>query len=66
MGWSTAFTKSGGWFMRSGTEEDRHGTIYIWDRFGEDDVSSVGMNQRGQVVVKKRLTRPQLLHFTPP
>jgi transposase len=45
-------------------EEESHGAFTLGIDLGKTTFHLVGMNQRGEVVVRKRFSRAQLLHFT--
>jgi hypothetical protein len=40
------------------------GAVHGWNRFGKTKFHLVGMNQRGELALRKRFSRTQLLHFT--
>ena len=40
------------------------GAVHGWNRFGKTTFHLVGMNQRGELALRKRFSRTQLLHFT--
>src|SRR3984957_19297692 len=64
MGWSAASTSPGDWAIKSVRRRTAMELFTLGIDLGKTTFHLVGMNQRGEVVVRKRFTRTQLLQFT--
>src|ERR1700721_2104306 len=64
MEWSAAFTRAVRWVYKLRKRRRAMELFTLGIDLGKTTFHLVGMNQRGEVVLRKRFTRSQLLHFT--